>query len=496
MLRQAMFYPDHPSNLPAGSVIDANALFRETRDEADYVIIGSGAAGGTAAQLLSQAGFSVIIVEEGPWVRTDQFGIDVYPAMKTLFRDMGAQLANGRAPFPMIQGRCVGGSTTVNSAIAWRVPEPVIDNWNLESITYKALEQHFDALDKALTVKPVDDRMLGNHNSLFGQAANKLGIQSQRIRRYDAGCDGSANCLTGCRSGKKLAMNITFVPQALKKGAKIYTSSRVTQIGPGRVVHANHLRISAKRGVILAASAIQTPGILKRSKIKLQALGKNLQAHPGTSIIGRFDRDISMQSGATQGYNSTHFVESHGFKLEALSLPPELLSMRLPYVGTELVSRVHAYKNIINWATIVKAKAQGQVRSIFGKEFITYTPTQEDMRSMRDGYKKLSEMLFAAGAQEVWPHVHGMPILQSPDDIKHWDMASLDPRDYSMMASHMFGTTRMGLDPSNSVVDLDFQVHGHPGIYVLDSSLFPTNIGVNPQHTIMAVARLGASRLL
>lgn len=491
-----MFFPDHPNNLPTGSVIDGNALFRETRDEADYVIIGSGAAGGTAAQLLSDAGFSVIILEEGPWIRTHEFGTDVYPAMKTMFRNMGAQMATGRAPFPFIQGCCVGGSTTINSAIAWRAPEHVIDNWNLESITNKTLEEHFNALDKALTVKPVDDKALGNHNSLFGKAANKLGIQSQRIRRYDAGCDASASCLTGCRSGKKMAMNITFIPESLKKGAKIYHSSKVLRIGLDRIVHTSNLKISAKRGIVLAASAIQTPGILRRSQIRLKALGKHLQAHPGSSMIGQFEHDISMQTGATQGYNSTHFVESHGFKLETLSLQPELLSMRLPYVGPELKAHMANYKKILNWAVLVRAKARGEIKSFLGCDYISYNLTPSDMISMRDGHKKLTEMMFVAGATEVWPHVHGMPVLRSADDIKHWDTGSLDPRDYSMMASHLFGTTRMGQDPDNNVVDENFQVHGHPGVYVLDSGIFPSNLGINPQHTIMAVARLGASRLI
>src|SRR3989338_8546106 len=154
------------------------------------------------------------------------------------------------------------------------------------------------------------------------------------------------------------------------------------------------------------------------------------------------------------------------------------------------------YKKILNWALVVKAKAEGQVKTLFGQEIIQYTPTQSDMKSMRDGYKILTQMMFSVGALEVWPHVHGMPVLRSPDDLKHWYTASLDPRDYSMMASHLFGTTRMGLDPVSSVVNSNFQVHGWPGVYVLDSSVFPTNIGVNPQHTIMAVARLGASRLL
>ncbi|MES2504845.1 MAG: GMC family oxidoreductase [Myxococcota bacterium] len=495
-----MRFADHPSHFPEGSIVDGGALFKPHQDSADYVIIGSGAAGGTAAQMLSSAGFSVIILEEGRWVQTKDFGVDVFPAMKTLFRDTGGQVANGRAVFPVIQGRCVGGSTTVNSAIAWRAPEAVFDEWERDFglkgiLSSKQLEPHFDALDKALTVTPVGEN-LGKHNSLFGLAADKLDFGAQRIRRYDSGCDATASCLTGCRSGKKMTMNITFIPESLKNGARIYTSTKALRITKDRVVEATNLRVHAKRGVIVAASAIQTPGILRRSGVKLAALGNHFQVHPGSSIIGRFDHDISMQTGATQGYNSTHFVQSHGFKLEALSLPPELLAARLPYVGQRLVDALMDYKKILNWAVIVKAKAKGSVKSVFGKDFIRYTPALEDMRAMRDGYKKLSEMMFAVGAKEVWPCVHGMPPLKSSDDLRHWDTASLDPRHYSMMASHLFGTARMGPNPTTSVVNTNFEVHGCPGVYVLDSSIFPTNLGVNPQHTIMAVARLGATHLL
>jgi choline dehydrogenase-like flavoprotein len=104
-------------------------------------------------------------------------------------------------------------------------------------------------------------------------------------------------------------------------------------------------------------------------------------------------------------------------------------------------------------------------------------------------------MMFAAGAREIWPNVLGVPTLRSPDDLRHWDDASLNPQAYGMISSHLFGTARMGPDPRGSVVGLDFQVHGVRGLYVLDSSIFPTTIGVNPQHTIMAVSRLGAQRI-
>jgi choline dehydrogenase-like flavoprotein len=54
----------------------------------------------------------------------------------------------------------------------------------------------------------------------------------------------------------------------------------------------------------------------------------------------------------------------------------------------------------------------------------------------------------------------------------------------------------MGVDPRSSVVGPDFQTHEAAGLYVVDSSVFPTNLGVNPQHSIMAMSRLAATGIV
>src|SRR5438067_13610280 len=88
-------YPDDLQLLPAGSVIDGAEVREDLTDVADFVVIGSGAAGATAALELAKAGYSVAILEEGPWIRTRELGVDVRGALKTLFRDGGTQMASG-----------------------------------------------------------------------------------------------------------------------------------------------------------------------------------------------------------------------------------------------------------------------------------------------------------------------------------------------------------------------------------------------------------------
>ena len=505
-------YPDDLQLLPEGSVVDGLHVDSDLTDIADYVVIGSGAAGATAALQLSKAGHSVVILEEGPWIRTREFSENVHIAMKQMFRDMGANMASGRSIFPLIQGMCVGGSTTINSAIAWRAPDRIVDRWishfgTQDAITNAALEPHYEELERSLSVRPVADAIGGNHNNMFEPAARARGIRSERVSRYDGGCDASASCLTGCRTGKKLGMNVTYVPQSLHQGARMYTSARALKIessyGRATAVLAQfgsptgpRLRVHARRGVVVAASAVQTPGILRRSGVRVPALGKHFQVHLATSMTARFDHDISMDFGATQGFNSTHFVDSDRFKLEALSLPPEMILVRLPGIGPDLMANLLNYPKLLNWAVIVRAEAEGVVGSVLGKDFVRYTATPTDISRVRRALRTTSEMMFEAGAKEVFPNVYGMPNLKSPDDLKAFDDASVDPRAYLMMASHMFGGARMGPDRKTSTVGLDFQVHDSRGIYVVDSSIFPTNIGVNPQHTIMAVARLAATRII
>ncbi len=242
---------------------------------------------------------------------------------------------------------------------------------------------------------------------------------------------------------------------------------------------------------------MQTPNILRRSGLSHAALGKHFQAHPGLAIGGLFDRRIDMTFGATQGAESIHFRKSDRLKLETIALPPDVAGARVPGVGKELADRLAQLGNVACWSTLVRARAEGTVKEgMGGLDRVTFTMTEEDLRSIRKGAAILARTMFEAGAREVWPGIYGVPsVLRSIDEVRLVDEAPLEPRSYNCIATHLFGAARMGTDPKTSVVGTDFGVHGTSGLYVVDSSVFPTNLGVNPQHTIMAMSRFAASRL-
>jgi choline dehydrogenase-like flavoprotein len=512
-------FPDE--SLPEGSVVDGASLASDVDEAYDAVVVGSGAAGAVAAHVLASAGWSVAIVEEGPWVKTRDFGERVYDAFKRMFRDGGTQVLEGRSYIPLIQGRCVGGSTVMNSAIVHRTPEDVLADWSArfslgDAIGPAVLEPHFDALERDLHASAVQDDALGENNRLFLVRAASEGLRARRMVRYERGCRGSGRCVQGCPTAAKQGMNVSYVPWALSLGARIYCSCHVEHVETrgNRVVgvvartvsadrtasrgHAARLvRLRARKAVLVAASTVQTPNLLRRSGLRARALGRHFQCHPGLGVAAVFDDPVAMHQGATQGAESLDLRVSDRLKLETISMPPELAAVRIPGVGRELMARLGRFANVAVWAMVLRAEAEGRVgRGWSGRDRVTFSLARTDVERARKGVALLSRMMFRAGAREVWPGVSGLPgVLRSIDEVRAIDEVPPESRAFSFIATHLFGAARMGMQPEASVVGPDFQCHELRGLYVVDSSVFPTNLGVNPQHSIMAMSRLAATRL-
>jgi choline dehydrogenase-like flavoprotein len=257
------------------------------------------------------------------------------------------------------------------------------------------------------------------------------------------------------------------------------------------------VRIRARRGVLVGASTVQTPNVLRRSGLRARAIGEHFQCHPGYGVGGIFDEPVSMSFGATQGAECIALRRTERIKLETIAMAPELAAVRIPGIGNELMQRMGTFVNLAVWAVVIRAEAEGTVRPAWGgRDRVKLSLTTRDMERTRKGTAILARMMFEAGAREIWPGIFGLPsVLTSIDQVKLIDEAPTDSRFYSMITTHLFGAARMGVDPATSVVGPDFQSHEARGLWVIDSSVFPTNLGVNPQHSIMGMSRLAATRI-
>lgn len=485
----------------------------EIHDEADVIVVGSGAAGAVVAAVLAERGVDVILLEEGPEVLPEVLRTDMASSLKHLWREGGFQAAMGRSVTPILQGRCVGGTTVINGAIIHRMPEPIHALWRQEfglsdRWSYDELTRAFDELDVALSVAPTPERLLGGNGVLMKNALAARGLQGNAIARNAVDCQGSSHCNQGCPSGRKQSMANTMVPRALRAGARLHAGLSVQRVSlkgdradgvwvrqaeRGGGLRGPRMRLKARHAVVLAASAIQTPQILLRSKLGTRSglVGRRLQAHPGTAVVGEFDVPVKLRVGATQSFESTHFWHER-MKFETVAMPVELMAARLPGLGAALVNQIADYNHLAVWGVQVRAKAHGSVGlGMFGGTRLNYDLTTEDVRVLARGVRTLGELMFEAGAAAVYPGVYGLPErITSADALKALDALDHDPARYHCIAAHLFGTAVLGPSPSRSVVNPALQCHEVGNLYVADSSVFPTNLGVNPQHTISAVAYL------
>lgn len=497
-------------------IFDGEKEGRALDESFDYVIVGSGAAGATAARVLADAGARIAVVEEGPAVTTADFSDRLWPTFQRIYRQMGTQIARGRTIIPVLQGSCLGGTTVINSAIVWRLPTDVWQLWETEyglgeALPLDVLHNCWDQIEGELFTHPTAPEIWGENNRLLATASQQLDIEGVPMRRNERDCQGSARCSLGCPHGAKQSMLLSYLPYAAERGAVLFTSARVDRVnlvGERAVGVTGHFHrpqwkeniapfnLRARQGVLIAASAIQTPGLLARSGVRSRHLGYHFQGHPGASLVGVFGDRVNVWSGATQGYEVVHYRRDNRFKVETLALPPELLFARLPGVGQAWVEEMAASGYMSIWAVVLRAYGQGRVTEGRSGTQIRFDLTREDIANLRRGLRVAAELLFAAGAREVLPAVYGLPPrLTNVDQAQLLEIGPADPACYSLALSHLFGTARMSLNSAEGVVGPDFAVHGYKGFYVIDSSLFPTNLGVNPQHTIMAVAMHAARKI-
>ncbi len=494
------------------NVLEGRTLKAEHRNQFDFVVVGSGPAGATVAHRLAHGGASVAVVEDGPRVLPHQFPADGFTAMAQLYRDMGSSVLTGNAPMPFVQGRVVGGTSVVNGAISWRFPKDVYREWVHadeqlgDALPWAAIEGALDQVEQELNIAPTDPAVQGANNDLLADGAEALGIEHRPIRRNVRGCRGLGQCLQGCPEGHKLSMDQSYLPEACHQGAQIISETHIDQVlvEKGRAVAVvGHsaggatVRLNARRAVVLAASAVQTPVLLLRSRIRHGPVGENFQCHPGASVAGRFTQPVRLWTGATQGHEVIG-LRHEGLKFEALGYDLALVAMRLKGQGQRLCQQLATMEHWCQWGVALRAQGRGWVRPGRQRAKVKFDLTRQDVERLRRGVSLLGQMLLAAGAEVVTPGVHGWHERVSDQaQMERFEQEGpLKPKAYAMAVTHMFGTCRMGTDPGQNVVRPDFRHHAIEGLYVADSSVFPTNLGVNPQSSIIALAKLCAAGLL
>jgi choline dehydrogenase-like flavoprotein len=483
---------------------------------ANVVIVGSGAGGAVAAEMLARAGLRVVVLEEGPPVtRIDVVGHPPAERLFQFYRDGGLTFTLGTPVMSLPMGCAVGGTTVVNSGTCFRTPDFVLASWSASGITAvdpDAMAPWFDEVEEVLDVQPVPENVLGANGDVMRRGAQELGLSGGPIRRNIRGCHGHGVCAFVCPVDAKQAMHVSYLPRASTEGALVYSGVKVRSIrlvagraagvvadvldpATGRKV--GTLQVDA-RATVLSAGAIFSPALLARQHLGNSSgqLGRNLVIHPGAGTTARFEEPLNAWRGTMQSYYVDEKL-SDGVLLEATFPPPGLgySAGSLPGwgPGKELFA---LYPYMASSGSIVSDAGVGRVRPL-GRNAVAiqYNLTREDAAKVVEGIAMSAEIFFAAGAKEVYPMLPGLSTLTSPAEVRHVRDGHWRPSDLHLSAYHPMGSARMGADPSNSVVNSYGRVWDVPDLFVFDASVLPSSSHVNPQITIMALVARMAARL-
>jgi choline dehydrogenase-like flavoprotein len=490
---------------PGGRFVSAGDL--ATGDlSCDAVVVGSGAGGAVVAAELAEAGWDVVVLEEGPHVPTERFSNDALAAFRTLYRDGGLSAMLGAPPVGFVEGRCVGGSTTVNGGMAWRTPQAVLDRWRREhGLDLGDLRPLFERVERRLSVAAQDAGSVGRDQELFRAGADALRWRVVPNRRAQVHCGGCNACILGCPTGAKQSALVSYLPRAVHFGATVVSDCRVERVllDRGRAVGVRGVRPDGGRLVVRAATvvvaggAIQTPVLLQRSGVRPPSgqLGRNLAVHPGANVAAVFDDPVDGWEGVHQAYQVHEFL-GEGVLMAAVNLPPGLVAGGLHLNRDALGTTMARYDRMLTAGVLVDDTATGRVRAVRGRPVVRYDLAEADGRRIVAAVADLCRLLFAAGARCIHLPFAGVAPLSSPAEAVQLRHASIDRRRIAVSTVHLMGTARMGADPARAVCGPTGGVHGTAGLYVADAGLLPGPLGLNPQETIMVLATVVARGLV
>jgi choline dehydrogenase-like flavoprotein len=487
--------------IPGTEIADGEDL------ECEVVVVGTGAGGGVVGRELAEKGFAVIFVEEGDHWRRNAFDGSSVRAHQRFYR---AAFSVGNVVMPVFMGRLFGGSTAVNGGTCFRSPTWVHDRWceTFESPEFSsnAFAPYYDKVERYLEVGPTPRNVIGPAGDVMARGCEALGWHHFTVNRNAQGCDGSGFCDFGCRTDAKRGTNLSYLPDALGRGALCYTGLKVEEVvtenGAATGVRARDkngrvVRIRA-RAVVLAGGAIPTPLLLLQQGICNESgeVGKNLSVHPSTGFSALFDEPIRGHKHVPQGYGCDEF-QREGIMMMTAQPDKNIAWVLFPQTGRRLMQCFEGLENIASLALMIyDAAPSGRVwRTAFGLPAITYNVSQSDVERMHRGMVLLGEMCNAAGAKELYPVVVGAKPYVGQKGLDELRKMKLKAGDITWTSYHPLGTIKMGRDARTSVVDLEHETHAIDRLFIVDGSTVAGPLGVNPQLTIMAMATRAAEKI-
>lgn len=478
------------------------------RDEqAGILIIGSGAGGAVTALELASRGYDVLVVEEGRPPGDEPPNAGSTETMAHLYRHRGMTPILGHVPIAYVEGRCVGGSTEINSGFWHRPPPETLLRWksqyDLAHASPDELRPHWEWAEAMLDVG-LQEGPLPPSSEAFARGAIALDWAFHEVPRTAAKARATSPASTAGTRGPGPGMSRSLIPKVAAAGARLLTGCRVerlevqgTRIVAARVTRCHddgsteQIRVRADH-VFICAGPTETPALLRRSGV-VRNVGDSLRIHPMLKVAARFRDEMTGVPGALPLVQVTEFQPD--LVLGGSFFSPGHLAMVLGDNWSLTRDLMQNMSQMACYYVGVRGTGLGRVRPSrveAGRTNMRYALSDRDIWNLSSGVARLSTLLLKGGAVEVLPAVRGLPPILSELDAVRWLDEPLDRRACSLTTVHAFSSCPIGERRDRCAADSFGKLHGFENAYVNDASMVPDSPGVNPQGTIMSLARRNA----
>lgn len=460
----------------------------------ECLVIGSGAGGALTANYLAGRGRDVLVAEEGPYVRNDAELKGVKDAFPKMWRNGGIMPVFGNCKLIFAEGRCVGGTTMINSGLIAGVSEETVAGWvrrnAIENLDFETLDRYKKIIESQLNIRQLDYKT-NPSDGLFRKGAHACGFKGIDVPVAAGVIEGGV---------KKNNAVETHLRKAAESGARIISDCRIIKIRleGDKATEAeafyvnikgerNRLRIIFKK-LFICAGAIQTPLLLRRSKLK-KNVGNSVRFHPTLRVAAEFDFPVNAYSSELSSYQIKEFAPEISMGASASSTP--FLASILSLNWDENRSSIGKLNNMASYYVLTRSYSQGLVRNLSpsGESyFIKYNLNNAELKNLSFGFARLCELLFKAGAKRLYPSVQGMPFIEEQKASDNYLKDHLPLKNLNLMSVHSFDSCPMGENKYICAADSYGKLHNIKNVYLNDSSILPNTNGVNPQGTLMSMA--------
>ena len=479
----------------------------------EVAVIGSGAGGGIAANLLNQK-YEVGIFDKGHFpngeTNNETFGYHNFYETNAIQQTRGYKVQ-------LLAGMGIGGGTSINWTTSLRTPDNILSEW--DALTQQNNHFNSDSFNKSLdyicqnlNVDETNNKIPQKEIKLAqGLELNKTSYKIIPRNTKNNDCLESGFSTFGHSDDTINSSYKSWFSKDKFNEENIYSNTHVKSlsISNGKATHVNveHNGQSysvAVEKVILASGSLNTPKILLNSGYKNKHLGQHLKLHPVSGVAGKFSELQNPWAGSMQGiYSDDHLFrkDNYGYLLEGLPMHPSLFFPFFPNNQDNFADFISSYNYWSGSIVLTSDTSSGSIINKNPQHLWKYNLNNFDHGNLLHGIESLVKANFLAGAEEIMvatsPTMHWKR--ESNEDIESFigkvRKVRNEPFRILLGSAHQMGTARIHPNPSEGVVDLNGKVHGLENVYITDSSTFPRCSGVNPMITIQAMSHFLASKI-